>query len=77
MARRRNPGGKPGNPGKGERSAITVRVPTTHKSRYEAEAARRGLSVSDYLTLRMAQLHDLDAPSHLQKQQQQTLPIGA
>lgn len=77
MARRKNPGGKPGNPGKGDRAAITVRVPLEHKSRYAAEAARLGMPISDYLALQMAKTHDLDTPTHLLPKQDQQLPIGA
>jgi len=77
MAARRSTGKRPGPKGKGDRSAITLRVPSSHKSRYAAEAQRLGLPVSDYLALRLAQVHDLSAPGHLLPRQEQQLPIGA
>lgn len=74
MARRLK-GTKPGNPGKGERAAITVRVPREHKERYTAEAQRLGLPVSDYLSLLVARAHNLPDPAHLHVDGE--LPIGA
>lgn len=71
---RRLKGTKPGNPGKGERAAITVRVPSAHKDRYTAEARRLGISASDYLALVAARAHHLPDPAHLRDQE---LPLGA
>ncbi len=50
------------NPGKGDRAPITVRVPPEHKTRYEAEASRLALPLSDYLALKLAELHGLTRP---------------
>ncbi len=50
------------NPGKGDRAPITTRVPVEHKAEYRREAARLGLDLSDYLALRLAELHSLEQP---------------
>lgn len=77
MASSRGTGRKRGPKGKGVRSPITSRVPTEHKAHYEAEAARLGLTCSDYVALRLAQVHQLPVPAHLLPKQDQQLPIGA
>lgn len=69
---------RPGNPGKGSRRAITVRVPEEHKHAYEAAAAEHGLPLSDYLALELARRFDLGEPEYLQKVKgQEQLPMGA
>ncbi|ACZ32411.1 hypothetical protein Xcel_3412 (plasmid) [Xylanimonas cellulosilytica DSM 15894] len=76
MARQRT-GRRPGPEGKGDRAAITLRVPASHKSRYAAEAEGLGLPLTDYIALRLAEVHDLDTPGYLLARQEQQLPIGA
>ena len=72
MARGRKPGTRP----KGERSAITVRVPIDHKAVYDE--ARGGMPLSDYLALVLARAHELAEPSYVHRNpNQQELPLGA
>ena len=61
---RRKPGPKP----KGDRSAITVRVPSEHARVYEEAAREAGFqSLSDYLCAHLAQGHGLAQPEYLQR----------
>lgn len=63
------------NPGKGDRVQITVRVPPEHKTWYEAEASCLGLPLSDYLALKIAELHGLKRPKWIRiVNEQEVLP---
>ena len=55
---RRKPGPKP----KGDRSQITVRVPSAHRELYEHAARAAGWGLSDYLMLVLARAHFLPEP---------------
>ena len=69
---------RPGTPSKGDRSAITARVPTPHRDVYELAASNCGMPLSDYIALCMAQLHQLDEPDYVYRNRNQAeLPLGA
>jgi hypothetical protein len=58
---------RPGGPGKGARAQHTVRFPEPHYERYLDEAQHMGLSMGDYVVLRMAELHELDVPDYVER----------
>jgi hypothetical protein len=58
---------KPGQQPKGDRAAITVRVPRTHYDTLAEAARAEGLSLSDYLNLVISQTHGLDVPSYVRR----------
>jgi hypothetical protein len=58
MESRRKPGPKP----KGDRSQITLRVPTKHRELYAMAAETAGLALSDYLAMVLAKAHHLPVP---------------
>lgn len=71
-------GRRPGTPPKGDRSAITVRVPRTHRELYEQTASEEGLPLSDYIGLLLARAHGLDDPEYVHRNRAQAeLPISA
>jgi hypothetical protein len=56
---------KPGNPGKGARKAITIRVPDELSDVIEEAATQAGyLSVSDYLNAVLADVHHTAVPAY-------------
>ena len=74
MARGRKPGTRP----KGDRSAITVRVPFDHRDVYVQAAARSGMPLSDYVGAVLARAHELAEPAYVHRNKaQQELPLGA
>ncbi|MGL5824014.1 MAG: hypothetical protein ACRCYU_04135 [Nocardioides sp.] len=71
---------KPGQQPKGDRAAITVRVPRTHYQALAESARAEGLTLSDYLNLVISQAHGLDVPSYVHRaseRAQEALPISA
>jgi hypothetical protein len=54
---------KPGPQPKGDRSQITLRLPTDHRELYVVAARTAGLPLSDYLTLVLARAHHLPVPA--------------
>lgn len=58
---------RPGGPGKGARAQHTVRFPEAHYERYAREARAMGLSLGDYVVLRMAEHHTLAAPDYVER----------
>jgi len=73
---------RPGTPPKGDRSAITVRVPRSHRSVYEQAAAQQGLPLSDYIGVLLARAHELQDPDyvhrgHHEDQEELRLVVGA
>lgn len=73
-------GRRPGTVPKGDRSAITVRVPRTHRGVYEQQAADVGLPLSDYIGLLLARVHQLEDPEYVHRRRdlnQVQLPLGA
>jgi hypothetical protein len=59
---------RPGTPPKGDRAAITVRVPTAHHTVYERTARAQGYdSLSDYLGALLAELHGLQPPDYIHR----------
>lgn len=69
---------KAGQQPKGDRAAITVRVPRDHYDTYAAAAHEAGLSLSDYITLVLCEAHGLDVPSYTRRSRdQEELPISA
>lgn len=64
MQSRRKPGTRP----KGERRAITVRVPAGDWSVYETASRAAGFdNLSDYVNAILAQHHDIAVPGWMQK----------
>lgn len=59
----------------GERSPVSIKWPVAHRERYEQEAAKRGLSLNEYVIRLMAAQHDLIDLDALEGEQQ--LPLGA
>ena len=69
---------KPGQQPKGDRAAITVRVPRAHYDAYVAAAHAAGLSLSDYVTVALCEAHSLDVPDYVRRSRDQgELPISA
>lgn len=71
---------KPGTQPKGDRRAITVRVPRSHWDIFDAARKQAGYrSLSDYITVLLAEHHGLDVPSYAQPHtpgQEQLLRAG-
>lgn len=65
--------------GKGDRHQFTVRVPADQAVEYQREAAKYGLKDSDYLALKLAEVHGLEPPKWLRSvdQQQEVFPKTA
>lgn len=72
---RRRPGPQP----KGERTAFTVRTPSTHMDTYRQLAAEEGIPLGDYLARELARRHGLPDPGYLNRpaRTQVALPLGA
>lgn len=69
---------KPGQQPKGDRAAITVRVPRDHYDVIFAAAQAAGLSLSDYVTVILAEQHGLPVPDYVTRSRnQEELPISA
>ena len=69
---------KPGQQPKGDRAAITVRVPRNHYDAIAAAAHAAGLSLSDYVTVILAEHHGLEVPAYVTRSRsQEELPISA
>ncbi len=70
MESRRKPGTRP----KGDRRAITVRVPTGHHPVYESAAAAAGYdNLSDYVNALLAEHHGLAVPAYAKRPEQGSL----
>ena len=70
MEPRRKPGTRP----KGERRAITVRVPAEQRPVYERAATAAGYdNLSDYVTALLAEHHSLAVPAYAKRPEQGTL----
>lgn len=68
---------RPGRKPRGERSAITVRLPVDHRSVYQNEADAQGLGLGDYIMLKLAESHDLEEPAYMQRDDPGQLRLGA
>ncbi len=71
---------KPGpTPRWGERSYVSVGWPKEHRSHYEREASKYGLSLNEYVIREMAKLHGLTVPPMTDDTtaEQEQLPLGA
>jgi hypothetical protein len=69
---------RPGPQPKGDRTPLHVRVPRAHREVYEAEAAKAGLPLGDYIALKLALAHALDEPEYVNRRNDQVeLPLGA
>ncbi len=71
---------RPGTVPKGDRSAITVRVPRDHRGVYEQKATELGLPLSDYIGLLLARAHRLEDPEYVHRGRnldQAQLPLSA
>lgn len=67
---------KPGTRPKGERSAITCRVPVSHRGVIEAAAAEAGMGISDYVAMVLARTHGLPDPEFIRRNRdQEELPL--
>jgi predicted HicB family RNase H-like nuclease len=60
-------GKKPGPVPRGPRSQFTLRLPPGHRALYKAHADAEGISLADYITRALAEMHDLDLPAYLQR----------
>ncbi len=58
---------KPGPAPRGPRSQFTLRLPPGHRDIYKDLADAEGISLADYITRSLAEVHDLDLPSYLQR----------
>lgn len=57
-----------GRKSKGVRIAYSVRFPEAQYARYTQEAHAMGLSLGDYVVLRLSQLHDLEVPDYVERE---------
>ncbi len=65
---------------KGDRSAITVRIPKTHRALYERAAVEAGVPLGDYIALALARAHQLEDPEYVYRNRnvnQEPLPLSA
>ncbi len=64
---------------KGDRSAITVRIPRTHRALYERAASAAGIPLGDYIAAQLARAHELEEPDYVTAwpRRQEALPLGA
>lgn len=70
MDTRRKPGTRP----KGDRRAITVRVPAEQRPVYEHAAGAAGYdNLSDYVTALLAEHHGLAVPAYARRPEQDVL----
>ena len=70
---------KRGRKPKGQREAISAKVPTDHKPIYEEAADAAGIPLCDYVAVVMAKHHGLPAPTYLEvvDKRHPELPLGA
>jgi hypothetical protein len=61
----------------GPRHAVNVRLPMPLYKQVRASAASEGLSVAEYVILRMAELEDITLPNPSAQDDEQELPLGA
>ena len=61
---------KPGPAPRGPRSQFTLRLPPGHRDIYKDLADAEGISLADYITRSLAEVHNLDLPSYLQRPHQ-------
>jgi len=62
---------KPGTRPKGDRAAITVRVPPNHRDLYAECAEREGYTcLGDYLTALLAREHGLQVPPYIRMREE-------
>lgn len=73
MPTSREPGRRGRRP-KGTRVAFSFKLPKDHRRQYEHLAAARGLPLGDYLALKLAEVHGLDEPDYISRQDQ--LPMA-
>jgi len=57
-----------GRRSKGVRIAYSVRFPEPQYARYTQEAHAMGLSLGDYVVLRLSKLHDLEVPEYVERE---------
>lgn len=68
---------KPGTRPKGDRSAITCRVPIAHRKVIEEAAAEQGMGLSDYVSMVLARSLGLADPEFLSRNRsQEELPLA-
>lgn len=68
---------KPGTRPKGDRSAITCRVPVAHREVIEQAAAEEGMGISDYVALVLARSLGLPDPEFIRRSRdQEELPLS-
>ena len=70
----------PGRKPKGDRVAISGKIPATLKPILEEAAGDLGLPLTDYVAIVLAEYHNQPAPTYLKKNEtndQEALPIGA
>lgn len=69
---------KPGRQPKGDRAAATLRAPRAHYECYTEAARAAGLSLSDYMMVKLAEVHGLEIPDYVNgsNRNQEELPIA-
>lgn len=79
MATQMSGRGRGGRKPKGNRAAISCRVPADQKPVLEEAARSAGMPLGDYVAVILARHHDLPIPNYLQPatKGQEELPIGA
>lgn len=59
---------KPGTRPRGQRTAISVRVPVDQRSIYEERAAELGIPLSSWVTIKLAEAEGLEVPDYVQEE---------
>ncbi|HEY3016257.1 MAG TPA: hypothetical protein VGJ41_14170 [Nocardioides sp.] len=55
---------------KGQRTQVSGRLPSAHVEIYMREAARMDLPLTDYMALKLAEIHGLDVPDYIPAEQE-------
>lgn len=57
-----------GQPSRGDRSNVTVRVPTEHRAVYEARAAELGIPLGSWVAIKLAEAEGLEVPDYIERE---------
>ena len=57
-----------GQPSRGDRSNVTVRVPVEHRAVYEARADELGIALGSWIALKLAEAEGLEVPDYLKRE---------
>lgn len=59
---------KPGTRPRGDRAAISLRVPKDQRAIYEQRAAELGIPLSSWVAIKLAEAEGLDVPAYVQEE---------